>query len=174
MSSKDSCSIFQVIGYKNSGKTTLVSQLVKHLTKEGFAVGTLKHHGHGGSPIISDEGTDSEKHRLAGALISGVEGDGTLQLHINQKSRFELAELLLFYQLLPLDCLVLEGFKGEHYPKVILLRDEKDMNLLQECHNIVGVITWKDMNLSCHVPCFNINQNREYLPFIIEEIKRRL
>lgn len=42
------CRIFQVVGYKNAGKTTLMEQLIAVLRNEGMVVSCLKHHGHGG------------------------------------------------------------------------------------------------------------------------------
>jgi molybdopterin-guanine dinucleotide biosynthesis protein B len=40
--------ILQVVGYQNSGKTTLITKLIKMLKEMSYRVGTLKHHGHDG------------------------------------------------------------------------------------------------------------------------------
>lgn len=65
--------IIQIVGYQNSGKTTLMEQLIKHATKEGLRVGTIKHHGHGGAPV-ENLSKDSNRHEQAGARVSAVEG----------------------------------------------------------------------------------------------------
>ena len=57
--------VFGIVGWKNSGKTTLVESLVKYITVQGYQVSTIKHAHH--SFDIDHEGTDSFKHRKAGA-----------------------------------------------------------------------------------------------------------
>ena len=50
-----------VIGWKNSGKTTLVSNLVSHLSKNNLKVGVVKHAHH--TFDIDHPNTDSYKIR---------------------------------------------------------------------------------------------------------------
>ena len=38
--------VFGIVGWKNSGKTTLVESLVKYLTEQGYQVSTIKHAHH--------------------------------------------------------------------------------------------------------------------------------
>ena len=38
--------VFGIVGWKNSGKTTLVERLVSHFTKQGYKVSTIKHAHH--------------------------------------------------------------------------------------------------------------------------------
>jgi molybdopterin-guanine dinucleotide biosynthesis adapter protein len=130
--------IIQVVGYKNSGKTTLACELIEAATKKGAKVASCKHHGHGGKPAQVEQ-TDSARHWQAGAIVSGVEGDGVLQLAIQQEN-WTLEKILAFYSLIDIDLLVLEGFKNESYPKIVLLRDEQDLPLLENLQNIVAVI----------------------------------
>ncbi len=54
-----------IIGRKNSGKTTLIVELVEHLTSRGYRVGTIKHTHH--RHELDVPGKDSFKHRQAGA-----------------------------------------------------------------------------------------------------------
>ncbi len=39
--------ILQIVGYKKSGKTTLMRHIVSFLKSHGYTVATIKHHGHG-------------------------------------------------------------------------------------------------------------------------------
>ena len=55
-----------VIGWKNSGKTTLVSNLVNHLSEKKFKVGVVKHSHH--TFDIDHPNTDSYKIREAGSF----------------------------------------------------------------------------------------------------------
>jgi molybdopterin-guanine dinucleotide biosynthesis protein MobB len=59
-----------VIGRKNCGKTTLIIELVQHLTSRGWRVGTIKHTHH--QHELDVPGKDSHKHRLAGAAVVGI------------------------------------------------------------------------------------------------------
>ena len=59
-----------IIGRKNSGKTTLICQLVKGLTEQGVRVGTIKHTHH--HHELDTPGKDSHKHRIAGSAAVGI------------------------------------------------------------------------------------------------------
>ncbi|WP_138418574.1 molybdopterin-guanine dinucleotide biosynthesis protein B [Aquibacillus sediminis] len=130
----------QVVGYKNSGKTTLVHQLVQLFTDQmTFRVATLKHHGHGGKPETVRQ-TDSHLFSEAGAVISGVEGEGMLQLSVRQPS-WEIDKILAFYQVLEMDVLLIEGYKQLSFPKFVLIRDEEDLLLVDQLSNVKAIVT---------------------------------
>jgi molybdopterin-guanine dinucleotide biosynthesis protein B len=54
-----------IIGRKNSGKTTLVAELIAHLTRRGLRVGSIKHTHH--HHELDVPGKDSFRHRESGA-----------------------------------------------------------------------------------------------------------
>ena len=49
----------QVVGFKNSGKTTLIARWIRLLKNKGLTVAVLKHHGHGGQPAMPNPSTDT-------------------------------------------------------------------------------------------------------------------
>ena len=57
--------IIGIVGWKNSGKTTLVKNLIKYFTKKKYVVGSIKHAHHNFD--IDKMGTDSFIHRKSGA-----------------------------------------------------------------------------------------------------------
>ena len=60
--------ILQIVGYKKSGKTTLMRHIVSFLKSHGYTVATIKHHGHGKKDIqLQDSDVDHMKHFEAGA-----------------------------------------------------------------------------------------------------------
>lgn len=62
--------IFAVSGYKNTGKTTLITGIIPILTEKGYQVAVIKHDGH---EFESDvPGTDSYQHQKAGAYGTAV------------------------------------------------------------------------------------------------------
>lgn len=50
--------ILQVVGFKNSGKTTMISRWVRLLKENGLTVAVVKHHGHASSLALPDKETD--------------------------------------------------------------------------------------------------------------------
>ncbi|MCA9186006.1 MAG: molybdopterin-guanine dinucleotide biosynthesis protein B [Pirellulaceae bacterium] len=59
-----------IIGRKNSGKTTLIVDLVQQLTGLGLRVATIKHTHH--RHELDTPGKDSFLHRQAGAVATGI------------------------------------------------------------------------------------------------------
>lgn len=59
-----------IVGRKNSGKTTLVCDLVRELTRRGVKVATVKHTHH--HHELDTPGKDSHLHREAGAAAVGI------------------------------------------------------------------------------------------------------
>jgi len=63
-----------IVGRKNSGKTTLIVDLVQYFTSAGFRVGTIKHTHH--RHELDTPGKDSHRHRQAGAQVVGILSQG--------------------------------------------------------------------------------------------------
>ena len=59
-----------IVGHKNSGKTTLVVDLVKEFSLRGYRVGTIKHTHH--DHELDTPGKDSHRHRQAGSEAVGI------------------------------------------------------------------------------------------------------
>ena len=76
-----------VVGFKNSGKTTLIGKWVRLLKQQGISVAVLKHHGHSSRWIcqilrLTQCGFNS------GADVSTVAGGGVVQLYMNEEPDF--------------------------------------------------------------------------------------
>lgn len=166
--------ILQIVGYQNSGKTTLMEQLISQATACGLTVGTIKHHGHGGIPT-SDNSKDSFRHEQAGARVTAVEGDGTLRMSIH-RSNWQLDEILAIYTSFKMDIILIEGYKNEHYPKIVLLRTIEDQVLLQKVTNISCVIYWPTYPLdkSLDYPTFSIHDKAQYMEFLMAEMRGKI
>lgn len=153
----------QVVGYKNSGKTTLVADLVTAFRDENIEVATLKHHGHGGKPEEPKE-TDSTRHLQAGAVVAGVEGEGTFQLSMPDTS---IDTILDMYRIIPHDLLLIEGYKTLDFPKAVLIREKEDIDLISQLTNVQLVIVWdKQWKAATDFPVFSINEKQAYINFI--------
>lgn len=162
--------MLQVVGFQNSGKTTLVSKLVERVSNTGLSVGTIKHHGHGGEPYFGDSGKDTERHRLAGASVVCVEGAGSFQITALHH-KWDLTETLSLYRHFELDVVLIEGYKQEDYPKVVLVRDSADLELLDSVTNIVCVISIIPITEPIDFPFFLRSEERAYMTYLTEQIR---
>ncbi len=95
--------VFAVSGQSGTGKTTIVESIVRELIAQGYSVITLKSSQH---EQHSEEGTDTERHRLAGAKESYFRGPSN-------------RDQLLRYQVKSTssDFLIIEGMKLSPIPK---------------------------------------------------------
>lgn len=59
-----------IVGRKNSGKTTLIVDLIDKFSHQGFRVGTIKHTHH--DHELDTPGKDSHRHRQAGSVAVGI------------------------------------------------------------------------------------------------------
>jgi molybdopterin-guanine dinucleotide biosynthesis protein B len=115
-----------VVGFRNSGKTTIVEDIVKELAKKGYSVATAKHISQKGFSMDL-KGKDTWRHAVAGANpVVGVSDVETSVLIKNGITRFSLADLL---GLVPkADIIVLEGFSqivlsNERIGKIFCVRN---------------------------------------------------
>ncbi|WP_088066678.1 molybdopterin-guanine dinucleotide biosynthesis protein B [Gottfriedia luciferensis] len=164
------CSILQIVGFQNSGKTTLIEKLIQSANQSGLQVATIKHHGHGGVPAFELNHKDSVKHLNAGAIVSSVEGDGVLQLRTNMMN-WDLKKTIQLYQFFSTDLIFIEGYKRESYPKVVLLKDESDLSLLDTLTNIKCVVSHVELSKERlkDYRVFDINDEENYLDFCLSE-----
>lgn len=152
--------VFQIVGYQNSGKTTLITNLLAKGASLGKRIGTIKHHGHGGVPSTSIPSKDSDRHLNAGAALSGVAGEGALLLQLPAQE-WQLDTLLQLYQIFVFDLILIEGFKLAPHPKVVLLRQPQDLILLEQLDNIQAVISRFPLSqdaVSSTIPVFKIEE----------------
>ena len=133
--------ILQIAGYSNSGKTTLIQNLIKHLGKEK-KVSVIKHHGHENQLTALDTGKDTGKFRNAGAASTTVVAGTTIQMHFDSNKKWTVQDVLTFQSFIHTDLVIIEGFKKEAFPKIVLIREEGDLHLLHELTNIISVIIW--------------------------------
>ncbi len=108
--------VFGITGWKNSGKTELVTRLVREFTARGLKVSTVKHAHHNFD--IDQPGADSYRHREAGAsevaLVSGRRWALMHELRDEQEPPLDA----ILRRLAPCDLILIEGYKRETHPKI--------------------------------------------------------
>jgi molybdopterin-guanine dinucleotide biosynthesis adapter protein len=109
-----------IVGWKNSGKTTLIERLVAALTRRGLKVATVKHTHH--ELRAHDGSTDGERHARAGAIQTAVIAPSQWELagEVQAMPAPPLEELA--QRLGPTDLVLVEGYKSAAIAKIEVRR----------------------------------------------------
>jgi molybdopterin-guanine dinucleotide biosynthesis protein B len=106
------------VGGHDSGKTTLLVELVPWLTAMGFKVGAIKHTSKDAEDDVS--GKDSHRHATSGAAISAFVTPG--RTTARRLGPEEPLEDLLAREFSDCDVVLIEGYKSLLVPKVEVTR----------------------------------------------------
>ncbi|HWK63327.1 MAG TPA: molybdopterin-guanine dinucleotide biosynthesis protein B [Rhizobiaceae bacterium] len=162
--------VLGITGWKNSGKTTLTERLVAELTRRGFKISTIKHAHH--SFDIDKEGTDSYRHREAGAAeVAIVSGNRWALMHeLRGEQEPRLDDILA--RLAPCDLVLIEGYKREAHPKIETRRlDAKDTTPLTTGDNNIVAVAADHAICGEAVPVFGLDDISGIADFIIAALK---
>jgi len=140
-----------IIGRKNSGKTTLVTDLVETYRRQNLCVGTIKHTHH--RHELDTPGKDSHKHRMAGASAIGILSPGMSAIfwpagpEEDASNRYE--QMLAGMQ--ACDLVIVEGHVDTTAPKIEVWRAASEQApLVDDTPGILAIIT--DDETSTEVP----------------------
>ena len=164
--------ILQVAGYQNSGKTTVITKLLKQLSQQKIKTAVIKHHGHEDTLDIQDSGKDTECHRSAGAFITGISSSGGTVFSMNHEMPLEKA--IELYKVLDIECVLIEGYKKIQYPRVILCRHQNDGELIVKSNEPVAVISMEQLTNLNSVPQFLRTEEDKWVKFLMDYIASRV
>ena len=136
MKEKNKPVIIAISGVKNSGKTTLIERISPKLNNEGLKVATVKHDGHDFDADI--EGTDTFKHRKAGAYGTAILSKNKFMVIKEQKNTQE-EELISYFS--DCDVILLEGFKFSDYPKIEIVRKGNSSESVCKKETLLGIVS---------------------------------
>jgi molybdopterin-guanine dinucleotide biosynthesis protein B len=112
--------VLAVSGFKNSGKTTLIENVLPLLADRGLRVAVIKRDGHRFEADVP--GTDTRRFLQAGASGTAV-FDAEKYMLVKREA---VSEHRLFEAFSDADLILLEGFKGSAWPKIEMLRGDSD------------------------------------------------
>lgn len=107
------------VGRHNSGKTTIVCEVIAELTARGLDVGSIKHHGHAGFSI-DVPGKDSYRHRQAGATETVIASPDALARIKTVPHEVECDQILA--SMPGHDIVVVEGYRASGLPCIEVMR----------------------------------------------------
>ncbi|SFJ65290.1 molybdopterin-guanine dinucleotide biosynthesis protein B [Halobacillus dabanensis] len=156
--------VFQVVGFKNSGKTSLLSDLIAYGTGRGERVATIKHQSHDEPLKVIHHDTDSYRLHESGAFMTGVDSHRRFQLELTHEDDLPLESLVSIYQHFSPDLIVVEGYTQEQFPKAVIIKRDTELHLLKELANIQLVICWDEcMTDDIPFPVISLKDWRKHL-----------
>lgn len=156
---------FGVAGWKDSGKTTLVAAIIQDLTKRGLKISTMKHAHHAFD--LDQQGTDSFKHRNAGAgeVLLVSENRWALQHELKGNKEPSFDEMLT--KLSPCDLVIVEGYKRENIPKIEIIGSVSNSNPLWPENETIKAVACDEPIEACKLPQFRRSQIADISNFIL-------
>ncbi|MCY6380280.1 molybdopterin-guanine dinucleotide biosynthesis protein B [Hoeflea prorocentri] len=157
--------VFGITGWKNSGKTGLTVRVVEELTKRGWRISTIKHAHHAFD--IDHEGTDSFRHREAGATEVAIVSSNRWALMHELRTEEEPNMDTVLARLEPCDLVIIEGYKREGHPKIEARRREAhSREPLAGVDSTVVAIATDEPDDSADIPIFDLNDTNAITDFI--------
>jgi molybdopterin-guanine dinucleotide biosynthesis protein B len=157
-----------IIGYSNSGKTTLIERLIPIFRRRGLAVSAIKNAHHGFD--MDRPGKDSFRYREAGAgqVLIATGARWALLTETPQRPA-PLTDLLAL--LAPCDLVIIEGFKSEgSVPRIEVRRaGQAEAPIHPHDPNVVAVAC--DTALEALVPVLDLNAPAKIAAFIASHLK---
>ncbi len=157
--------LFGVVGWKNSGKTTLVAKLVTELKSRNFSVSTIKHAHHAFD--LDQPGRDSYKHREAGAqevlICSGTRW--ALMHELQGENEPSLDSLLA--KMTPVDIVIIEGFKGAAHNKIECCRATTELPLISDENKTIVAIASDTQVDTAGLQVLNLNDVNAIADFVV-------
>lgn len=162
--------LLAIAAWSGTGKTTLLQQVIPQLKARGIRPGLIKHTHH--QMEIDTPGKDSYLLRKAGADQVIVASSQRWALMCEtQDVTLDLRYLVSRMDATLLDMVLVEGFKDEPVPKIILWRagvKGEDLPLLDE--HVIAVAS--DSRFDTDVPLLDLNCPDEITAFIAKWLGR--
>jgi molybdopterin-guanine dinucleotide biosynthesis protein MobB len=153
------------VAKSNTGKTTLLEQVIWELKNRGYKVGAIKHDAHRFD--IDHPGKDSHRLTEAGADTMLITSPEKLALIKKHAAAPPLEELIATY-FADMDIVLTEGFKMSSLPKIEVHRQERSPTLLcrGEHHDPMLVAVASDEALKLDVPVLDLNDIKDVTDFV--------
>ena len=157
--------VIGIVGWKNSGKTRPIKELIKYFSSKKYKVATIKHAHHNFE--IDKVGTDSFVHRKSGAsevLISSSKRWAKIN-EISNRNELKLNDLL--QKIENSEIVLVEGFKKENHKKIEVVRtsETKKKPLYSSLKNVIALVSNEKLNIN--IPIFKDSEFEKIANFII-------
>lgn len=152
--------LFSVIGFHNSGKTTLITKLIQHLKRLNLTSSTIKNIHN--KINLENENNDTAKHfQYTHDFSAGISENSTF---IHWKRKMKIQDIMDFVKT---DFLIIEGMKSYPFPKIVCATTQDDVNKLVDETTFAIVSSQK---LSSNIPLFSHSEVEKLTYLILEKI----
>ena len=149
-----------IVGYKKSGKTSLLANLARELTVRGLTISSVKH----SSCALDLPETDTAIHRQFTYQTAAITAEESA---IFFRESMSLADMLNY---LEADLILIEGFKSEKtYPKIVCLRPGDDLETLTDGLEICVAPTSSDVQVDAKVPVLDAKNDIGKIADLVQE-----
>ena len=158
--------VYGIIGWKNSGKTSLMERLVACIIAKGYSVSTVKHVHH--DVDLDQPGKDTFRHRAAGAsevVLASAHRFALLREHRGPEPA--LADILA--RMAPVDLILVEGYKRDTHPKIEVYRAEAGLDLIQLTDPHTTAVATDAALGQLSVPVLDLNDTEAVARFILSQ-----
>ncbi len=153
--------VMSIVGYANSGKTTVMTKIISELKSRGIRVATIKHHR--GDFDIDHAGKDTFRHMEAGATTTVLSSPNKFAIVSKVEKEKSLDELIEFIE--DVDIIITEGFKTEDKPKIEVFREQiKKQRISGIERELLAVIS--DDEITGEIPVFSFSDIKRIVDFI--------
>jgi molybdopterin-guanine dinucleotide biosynthesis protein B len=157
------------VGKSESGKTTLIEQLIPEMKRRGYRIATVKHDTH--SFEIDRKGKDSFRHKEAGAVVSLISSPKKVAFIADVDREMNLSELRDRF-IREVDLIISEGYYRNIHPKIEVFRKEVHSEpLCNKDDNLILFVS--DVPLNKGVPCFGLNEIKAIADLIEERFLKK-
>lgn len=157
-------------GFSNSGKTTLISRLIRKMSE--FKIGYVKHDAHHFE--MDTPGKDTFVIKESGAekvIINSKDAFACLGRRLNHS-------IDQSHQMLDVDFIFVEGYKESAIPKIIIIDEKKEILTKIRNEEISNIIAYAGKEKQCdelpvELPYFQIDNIDQIKAFVINRMQQK-
>ena len=155
--------IISITGRANSGKSRLISALIKEFKKRNIKISVIKHTSHDFQ--FPDDGKDSSQFKKAGATLVAISNDFKYAIDSIIEKALSPEEIAKKYMWDISDIILIEGYKKSALPKIEVIGDSKEPPLFKTgIKNIQAIIT--DIIIDTDLPVYRRDDIKKIADYI--------
>ena len=164
--------LLAIAAWSGTGKTTLLKRLIPELCVRGLRPGLIKHTHH--DMDVDKPGKDSYELRKAGAAqtIVASEQRWALMTETPETPGLDLTWLVSRMDASKLDLVLVEGFKHEAVPKILLFRQNSGHRVEELIIDEHTIAVASDMPIATSLPQLDLNDIQQIATFIANWLER--
>ncbi|ENZ7923528.1 molybdopterin-guanine dinucleotide biosynthesis protein MobB [Klebsiella variicola subsp. variicola] len=164
--------LLAIAAWSGTGKTTLLKRLIPELCVRGLRPGLIKHTHH--DMDVDKPGKDSYELRKAGAAqtIVASEQRWALMTETPETPELDLTWLVSRMDASKLDLVLVEGFKHEAVPKILLFRQNSGHSVEELMIDEHTLAVASDVPIATSLPQLDLNDVPQIATFIANWLER--